>query len=157
MTPEKARFVVGVNSMAGISEKQAKSSFLRNRASAHYTGGLSHLHQLLRTSPRKQQFHSNLEHKMKIRRMVLDVDKAIARPTIIEIGSAIEAVPDVNALNITVTEIDIETVGMDITIEGECLDYDSVVKAIESTGAVVHSIDELVSGNRLVERVGRVR
>jgi uncharacterized protein len=94
---------------------------------------------------------------MKIRRMVLDVDKAIARPTIIEIGAAIEAVPHVEALNITVTEIDIETVGMDITIEGECLDYDSVVKAIESTGAVVHSIDELVSGSRTIEQVVRRR
>lgn len=94
---------------------------------------------------------------MKIRRMVLDVDKAIARPTIIEIGAAIEAVPNVEALNITVSEIDIETVGMDITIEGECLDYDVVVKAIESTGAVVHSIDELVSGSRLVERIKRSR
>lgn len=99
----------------------------------------------------------HLEGSMKIRRMVLDVDKAIARPTVIEIGAAIEAAPNVEGLNITVTEIDIETVGMDITIEGEGLDYDDVVKAIESTGAVVHSIDELVSGSRLVERITRSR
>jgi hypothetical protein len=69
---------------------------------------------------------------MNIRRLVLDVDKAIARPTIIEIASAIEATPNVEALNITVTEIDVETIGMDVTIEGDCLEYDSIKEAIES-------------------------
>jgi hypothetical protein len=94
---------------------------------------------------------------MNIRRLVLDVDKAIARPTIIEIASAIEATPNVEALNITVTEIDVETIGMDVTIEGDCLEYDSIKEAIEKTGAVVHSIDQLVSGSRVIERVVRSR
>jgi len=48
-------------------------------------------------------------------------------------------------------------VGMDITIEGENLDYDDILKAIESTGAVVHSIDQLVVGNRVIERIPRTR
>lgn len=42
---------------------------------------------------------------MNIRRIVLDVDKAVSRPTLIEIRSAIEAVPDVQGLNLTVTWI----------------------------------------------------
>lgn len=94
---------------------------------------------------------------MNIRRLVLDVDKAISRPTILEIGEAIEKVSGVAGFNITVTEIDIETVGMDITIEGEQVDYEALVKAIEHTGAVVHSIDQLVAGTKLVERVKRER
>ncbi len=94
---------------------------------------------------------------MKIRRVVLDVDKAIARPSILEIADAIEAVSDVEGVNITVTEIDVETLGMDVTIEGNGFNYDSIVKAIESTGAVVHSIDQLICGNRMVEGISRSR
>lgn len=94
---------------------------------------------------------------MNIRRIVMDVDKALTRPTIPELGEAIEAVNGVQGLNITVTEIDIETVGMDITVEGEHIDHEALTKAIESTGAVVHSIDQLSSGIRIVDRVARIR
>ncbi len=94
---------------------------------------------------------------MNIRRLVLDVDKAMARPSLLGIAEAISACPGVEGANITVTEIDIETVGMEITIEGENLDYDALVKAIEAAGAVVHSIDQVVCGARVVERVRRER
>jgi hypothetical protein len=94
---------------------------------------------------------------MNIRRLVLDIDKAISRPTLPEIGEAIEKVGGVAGFNITVTEIDIETVGMDVTIEGEQIDYEVLVKVIEETGAVVHSIDQLVAGSKVVERVKRER
>jgi hypothetical protein len=94
---------------------------------------------------------------MNIRKLVLDVDKAIARPTLIEIAEAIEKVSGVEALNIVVTEIDIETVGTDITIEGNHLDYEGLVKAIESTGAVVHSVDQLAAGARIIEPTKRER
>ncbi len=94
---------------------------------------------------------------MNIRRLVLDVDKAISRPTPIEIAEAISGVSGVEGCNITVTDIDVETVGMDVTLEGDQLDYPGLVKAIESTGAAVHSIDQLVFGSRLVERVKRQR
>jgi hypothetical protein len=94
---------------------------------------------------------------MNIRRLVLDVDKAIARPSLIEIARAIGEAPGVESLNITVTEIDIETVGMDIAVEGQQLDYETLADAIESTGAVVHSIDQLVAGKRLLRYVPRSR
>jgi hypothetical protein len=94
---------------------------------------------------------------MNIRRLVLDVDKAISRPTLIEIAEAIAGVSGVQGCNITVTDIDVETVGMDVTLEGEQLDYPALVRAIEGTGAAVHSIDQLVCGSKLVERVKRQR
>lgn len=56
---------------------------------------------------------------MNIRRVLLDVDKAIQRPEIVDIAKAIDASPGVLGLNITVTEIDVQTVGMDITSEGD--------------------------------------
>jgi uncharacterized protein len=97
------------------------------------------------------------ENGMNIRRLVLDVDKAISRPALTEIAEALSEVKGVEAVNITVTEIDIETVGMDITVEGEELDYPTIEKAIEHSGAVVHSIDQLVCGSRMVEHVKRER
>jgi uncharacterized protein len=94
---------------------------------------------------------------MNIRRVLLDVDKAIERPEIIEIAEAIDSAPGVAGVNITVTEIDVQTIGMDITVEGDNVDIGALFRAIESTGAVVHSIDELVAGERLVERIARKR
>ncbi len=95
--------------------------------------------------------------EMNIRRLVLDVDKAVARPGIPDLAEAINAVPGVEALNIVVMEIDMETVGMEITIQGEMLNYEAIVRAIENTGAVSHSIDEIATGKYLIESVLRKR
>lgn len=94
---------------------------------------------------------------MNIKRIMLDVDKAMARPSLIEIAEAISSVAGVEALNITVNEIDVETIDLVVTIEGDYLDYHKIVEAIESTGAVVHSIDQLVAGSRLIEYIKRPR
>lgn len=94
---------------------------------------------------------------MNIRRLVLDVDKAADHPTIVDIAAAIAQCEGVEACNITVNEIDVETVGMDVTIEGVGLDYDEIAAAIEKTGAAVHSLDQMVIGERLVEHVPRTR
>lgn len=94
---------------------------------------------------------------MNIRQLLLDVDKAVARPSLLEIAEAIDKCHGVEAVNITVGEIDIETVGMNVSIEGENMDYDEIVKAIESTGAVVHSLDEIAVGQRIIPRIQRVR
>jgi uncharacterized protein len=94
---------------------------------------------------------------MNIRRLLLDVDKAFARPSVLEIAQAIDGCTGVEAVNITVGEIDMETVDMQITIEGEALDYEEIVRAIESSGAVIHSIDQVVVGKRTVQRLERIR
>ena len=94
---------------------------------------------------------------LNVRRLALDVDKAIVRPSIPELAAAVGECKGVQGFNITVSEIDLETVGMDVTIEGEYLDYETIVKAIEDVGAVVHSIDEIVCGERMVERIARTR
>lgn len=94
---------------------------------------------------------------MNLRRVVLDVDKAVHRPELIDIADAIAAVPGVESTNIAVNEIDVETVGTNITVEGTGIDYDALLKAIESSGAVVHSIDELVVGDYIIEHIPRKR
>ena len=78
-----------------------------------------------------------------LRRLVLDVDKAVRAPSLIEVAAAIQNCRGVEACNITVSEIDIETVGTNITIEGKDMDYEEIVGAIEKTGAVVHGLDRV--------------
>jgi hypothetical protein len=97
------------------------------------------------------------EPALNIRRVVLDVDKALKTPTLVEIAQAIHSVAGVQASNITVTEVDQETVGTNITIEGEGLVYDDLVRAIERSGAVVHSLDQIVSGDHMIEDTPRSR
>jgi hypothetical protein len=94
---------------------------------------------------------------MNIRRIQLDVDKALTRPDLLELAAAINEVPGVDALNITVAEIDLETVGLEVTVEGESINAPQLISAIERAGAAVHSIDELVVGSRIIERVPRTR
>jgi hypothetical protein len=94
---------------------------------------------------------------LKIRRIVLDVDKAVARPSLVEMVGRIDTVAGVQAVNLTVTEIDIETVGMSLTVEGEGIDYEALLKAIDQAGAVVNSIDQVAAGERLIENVPRTR
>lgn len=94
---------------------------------------------------------------MNIRRLVLDVDKTVGRPTILELAQAIDRVAGMSGFNIAVTEIDTETVGTEITVEGEAIDYDQLVHEIEQSGAVVHGVDEIAVGNRLIENVKRQR
>jgi hypothetical protein len=92
-----------------------------------------------------------------IRRVMLDVDWAFAGPGIEAVAAAIDGVPGVEGANLTVTEIDLETIGTDVAVEGQEIDLRRLVAAIERTGAVVHSIDELAIGERVVEHVRRVR
>jgi hypothetical protein len=94
---------------------------------------------------------------MNIRRLLLDVDKAVAMPSILEIADVIERVKGVEGANITVTEIDVETVGMDITVEGDHIDYPALEAAIENVGAALHSIDEIVVGARMITHLPRSR
>ena len=95
--------------------------------------------------------------QMNIRQLLLDVDKAVARPSLLEIAAAVDGCDGVEAINLAVEEIDIETVGMNVTIEGSNMSYDEITKAIESTGAVVHSLDQIAIGDRIIPRIVRAR
>jgi uncharacterized protein len=94
---------------------------------------------------------------MNIRRLVLDVDKTLARPTLLELAQVIAVVDGVEGFNIAVTEIDSETVGTEVTVEGDNIHHDQLMRAIESSGAVVHGLDEIAGGERLIENVQRKR
>lgn len=62
----------------------------------------------------------------------------------------------IDGVNISVTDMDVETMGLMIVVEGENIDFDNVKNTLEEEGCAIHSIDEVVSGSKMVEgRRGR--
>ncbi|MBC8448459.1 MAG: DUF211 domain-containing protein [Chloroflexi bacterium] len=86
----------------------------------------------------------------KIRRLVLDVLKP-HEPTIIELAGQLSALHGVEAVNISINEIDRKVENAKITIEGSDLDYEKVEQVIKENGGTVHSIDEVVAGKMIIE------
>ena len=88
----------------------------------------------------------------KIRRLVLDVLKP-HKPTIVELSKRISVTKGVVGVNCSLDEVDQETETIKITIEGDDINYDAIVNAIESTGGVIHSIDSVATGKKLINEV----
>jgi len=81
---------------------------------------------------------------------VLDVLKP-HEPTIIELASQLSVLNGVEAVNISIYEIDRRVENAKITIEGSDLDYEQVELVIQENGGTVHSIDEVVAGKMIIE------
>ena len=88
----------------------------------------------------------------KIRRLVLDVLKP-HKPSIIELSKRVSVTKGVSGVNCSLDEVDQDTETIKITIEGENIDFEAVADAIESTGGVIHSIDCVSTGKKLVDDV----
>ncbi|MEM2908255.1 MAG: DUF211 domain-containing protein [Candidatus Hadarchaeales archaeon] len=84
----------------------------------------------------------------KLRRLVLDVLKPHT-PTLPEFATKLSSMPGVEGVNVTLIEIDRDTETVKVTIDGE-LDYGKIRAAIEEWGGVVHSVDEVVAGSKMV-------
>jgi hypothetical protein len=56
-------------------------------------------------------------------------------------------------VNCTIDEVDQDTESIKVTIEGSSISYDKVEKIIKQCGAVIHSIDSVSAGKKLVEQV----
>jgi hypothetical protein len=85
-----------------------------------------------------------------IKRLVLDVLKP-HEPTIIELANDLGDVDNVDGVNLSLYEVDQQTENVKITIEGTNINYNTVTRIIENLGGVVHSVDEIVAGKKIVE------
>jgi hypothetical protein len=63
----------------------------------------------------------------------------------------------VHGLSITITDVDLEAVSANVTIEEDEMDYDVLATPTESTSAVVHSIDDIGDGKKIIEMGSRKR
>lgn len=87
-----------------------------------------------------------------LKRIVLDVLKP-HHPSIVELSQRLSVLEGVSGVNISIVEVDQDTETVKITIEGNAFSYEDVDNAITEAGAVVHSVDSVSAGKRLVEEV----
>ncbi|MCK5039277.1 MAG: DUF211 domain-containing protein [Thermoplasmata archaeon] len=87
-----------------------------------------------------------------IKRLVLDVLKP-HNPSIIEVSRRLSALEGVAGVNCALDEVDQETETIKITIDGPQINFDNVDKVIKDCGAVIHSVDSVSTGKKLVEEV----
>ena len=87
-----------------------------------------------------------------IKRIILDVLKPHA-PSIIEVAEKLSRLDGISGVNISLEEVDAETDSVKITIEGNNIDYEKVKKEITECGAVIHSIDGVSAGLKIIEEV----
>lgn len=85
----------------------------------------------------------------KIWRIVLDVLKP-HDPSLPEFAKQLGAMEGVEGVDVALLEIDKETETLKITVDGD-LEYDKIRTKIEEWGGVVHSVDEVVVGNKPIE------
>lgn len=85
-----------------------------------------------------------------IRRLVLDVLKP-HDPSIVDLADRLSELAGVEAVNISIYEIDRKVENVKITIEGRSIIYDQVVSIIEGNGGTVHSLDEVVAGSIIID------
>ncbi|MFB6203597.1 MAG: DUF211 domain-containing protein [Candidatus Nanohaloarchaea archaeon] len=86
-----------------------------------------------------------------IRRLVLDILKP-HEPPMVEVTEALADLEGVSGVNSTLIEVDEEVKNLKITMEGE-IDEDEVRKTVKEKGASVHSVDEVVAGEKTVEKI----
>ncbi|MHC1580189.1 MAG: DUF211 domain-containing protein [Methanopyraceae archaeon] len=88
----------------------------------------------------------------KIRRLVLDVMKPL-EPDTTELARSLAELDGVDGVNVVLVEVDRDVENVKVTVEGTDLDFEKIKDVIEDMGGVVHSIDEVVAGSRIVEEV----
>ena len=86
----------------------------------------------------------------KVLRLVLDVLKP-HNPSIIQLAEELSELSGVEAVNISIYEMDQRVENAKITVEGKDIDYETVLKVIGEVGGTVHSIDEVVAGRMIIE------
>ena len=77
-----------------------------------------------------------------VQHLVLDVLKP-HQPNALVFARTIASLGEDYRVNIRVLEVDEQTETLQVTIEGDRLDFDCISSAISESGASLHSIDEV--------------
>ena len=85
-----------------------------------------------------------------IKRIVLDVLKP-HNPSIVDLSRKLASLHGITGVNVTVDEVDQETESLKITLEGTNVDYEKVEAVVRELGGVIHSVDSVSAGKKLVE------
>ncbi|MGC8543333.1 MAG: DUF211 domain-containing protein [Vulcanisaeta sp.] len=85
-----------------------------------------------------------------IRRVVLDVDIPSNISTV-ELAEKLGRVSGVKAVNVTVTDTDVEVLGLIVIVEGDGINYDEIKRVIEDLGGAIRSVDQVIVGEYILE------
>ncbi|MFB6129893.1 MAG: DUF211 domain-containing protein [Salinigranum sp.] len=88
-----------------------------------------------------------------VRRLVVDLLKP-HDPRTVEFTRALADVDGVEALNATLIETDREVQNLKLTVEGTDVDYEGLEETVRDLGGSVHSVDQVVVGEYLLEAQG---
>ena len=77
-----------------------------------------------------------------VQRLVLDILKP-HQPNALVFARAIASLGEDYRVNVRVLEVDEQTETLQMTIEGDRLDFESINSTISENGASLHSIDEV--------------
>lgn len=79
---------------------------------------------------------------VKVQHLILDVLKP-HQPNALEFARAIASLGPGYRVRVRVLEVDEQTETLQVSIEGEALDFERIGDAIRENGASLHSIDEV--------------
>lgn len=85
-----------------------------------------------------------------IRRLVLDTLKP-HEPSSIVLADQLSELDGVNSVNVSSYEVDMKVENVKVTIEGDDIQYKTVLAVIKKLGAAVHSIDQVVAGKDIID------
>lgn len=85
-----------------------------------------------------------------LKRIVLDVDIP-SSTSMVELANRISRVNGVKTVNVTVTDTDVEVLGLVIVVEGDDIDYEGIRNTIEDLGGAIRGIDQVIAGEYIVE------
>ncbi|SFG90426.1 hypothetical protein SAMN04488063_3230 [Halopelagius inordinatus] len=85
-----------------------------------------------------------------VRRLVLDLLKP-HEPDVVTFAESVADCDGVAGVNVVLVETDKEVQNVKLTIEGDSVPVDAVHDTVEDLGGTVHSIDEVVCGESVVE------
>ncbi len=88
---------------------------------------------------------------MNLKKLVLDVVKGLNKPTLVELAQEIVKIKGVGDVKISVSEMDMEVMGLTVTIDGDGIEFDTLIEGVEESGCAIRSIDEVVASSNGTE------
>ncbi|WP_435072896.1 DUF211 domain-containing protein [Halorubrum sp. HHNYT27] len=85
-----------------------------------------------------------------VRRLVLDLLKP-HDPDVVAFAETLADCEGVAGVNVVLMETDKEVQNVKMTLEGDAIPVDVVHDAVDDLGGTVHSIDEVICGESIVE------
>jgi hypothetical protein len=68
-----------------------------------------------------------------------------------DLAQALTEVEGVKAVNITVTDTDVDVLGLVIVVDGSGINYKALQESVERMGGVIRSIDQVMAGEYIID------